>query len=163
MIKQLELILPEEVKNNLKDQIRSDSSSSIRVSNVNSRTTTSETYQPNLWGDDYYDFLFKKIKSIVDPDEIYDMSDAWVMRYLDNHKTDTHNHKKWDLVSVYYIDAPVGSGALYFPELDVEIKPYDGLLVIHDSGLIHGVKPNTKKDVERFCAVINYKLKNNGQ
>ena len=156
-IERYDIILPESLIKQLKDQIRNDVSNEVRVSNVNRNTTNSETYEPDIWGDTSYEFLFDTVNNIVNPENKYKRLSSWVMRYTDGQCTKKHHHNNFEFVAVYYISAPEGSGSLCFPDMDLEIKPYTGLLVAHKGDLVHSVKPNTKSGIERFCAVLNYR------
>jgi hypothetical protein len=157
MIKQFNLNLSDQMREEVKSKIRSDVSNFTRVSDVDFKVTTSEIYEPSIAKNNYYDFLFDKINDLVNVGNHYEKGDLWVMRYTNGQKTEVHRHEKWALIVIYYVDAPEGSGILYFPESGLEIKPYTGLLVVHDGKIQHGVKPNSKIDVERFCVVLNYR------
>lgn len=118
------------------------------------------TYSPYFLGDDSFDFLKDmidtKVRDILQED--LDVLNWWVMKYKGNDHTDEHDHRpfaRW--VAIYYIDAPSGSGELYFPHINVTIKPETGMLVIHSADLVHGVRKNSSPDIERYNMVINYK------
>lgn len=158
-IKTTNLVLSEKEIEDITDNIRTDASNCGQVSVVDHHVSKGESYTPGMWEDTYYDKLFNKIDNVVNPDNKYKFKKhgAWLMRYTGSQNTDPHTHKEWDMVAIYYISAPRGSGALYFPELNIEIQPSTGLLVAHDPKLIHGVHANTIEGIERFCAVINYR------
>lgn len=141
------------------DNIRNDASWSeyVRTSMVNNKVSSAESYSPDMWGDTLYNEIFDKIDSIVNPSNKLVLDERWCMLYTDGKFTGSHNHDEWDLVAIYYISAPEGSGMLIFPEINVKVKPYTGLLVIHDAKLFHKVKPNTIMGIERFCMVLNYR------
>jgi len=42
-----------------------------------------------------------------------------------------------------YLNDNFGGGELYYPNLDIKIKPEKGSLVLHDAKLLHGVLPVT--------------------
>jgi hypothetical protein len=159
-VKTINLILSDETIKDITDNITMDASNTVRVSNVNDKTTSSETYTPDYWKDKYYDDLFNQIDFVVNPTKILKSYSSWLMKYTNNHKTGVHDHKDFDMVAIYYISAPEGSGVLHFPKLNIEIKPYTGLLVVHDSMLKHGVRANTIEGIERYCAVVNYRYNN---
>ena len=156
-IKTINLILSDETIKDITDNITMDVSNTVRVSDVNSDATSSETYSPGLWKDTCYDDLFNIIDAKVNQDNTLKRYSSWVMKYTNNQKTKVHAHKEFDMVAIYYISAPKGSGVLYFSELNIEIKPSTGLLVVHDAKLRHGVRTNTIEGIERFCAVLNYR------
>jgi hypothetical protein len=156
-VKTTNLILSDETIKDITNNITMDASNSVRVSDVNSNTTSSQTYSPARWKDSYYDDLFNQIDFVVNPDKNLKLYSSWVMKYTDTQKTGVHDHKTFNTVGIYYISAPEGSGVLYFPKLNIEIKPSTGLLVIHNAKLKHGVRANTIEGIERFCAVLNYR------
>lgn len=160
-IKTTNLVLSEKEIRDITDNIRTDASNCGLVSTVNPNVSKSEAYTPGMWEDTYYDKLFNKIDNVVNPDNKYKFKkdEAWLMRYTGSQNTDPHKHKGWDMVAIYYISAPRGSGVLYFTKLNIEIQPSTGLLVTHDGKLNHGVRANTIEGIERFCAVINYRYK----
>jgi len=156
------IFLPCDTISEITQQIQNDASNVVRVSTVVETTTTSETYTPSIWGDDYYEELFDKIDSVVNDGTLKrELTSSWVMRYTGDQNTLVHQHDRWHKVAIYYIDAPAGSGTLYFPEADpvLEITPVTGMLVVHDGNIAHGVRKNTIENIERYCAVLNYQLK----
>ena len=156
-IKTTNIILSNDLVKDITDKITLDASNSVRVSDVNSDATSSKTYSPGLWKDTCYDDLFNIIDAKVNQDNTLKRYSSWVMKYTNNQKTNVHAHKDFDMVAIYYISAPKGSGVLYFSELNFEIKPSTGLLVVHDAKLRHGVRINTIEGIERYCAVLNYR------
>lgn len=141
------------------DNIRKDVSLTefTRSSKFEDRRSTAESYTPEFWGDILYDEIFTAMDSIVNPYNILQADKRWLMKYTNGQYTKPHNHEEWDYVAIYYLSAPTGSGALVFPEYDIRIYPHTGLIVFHDAKIIHAVEPNTVNNIERFCAVLNYR------
>jgi hypothetical protein len=131
----------------------------IRTSTVNHLVTKAATYSPHSLGDNTFDFL----KNIIDK-RVFELTQTelktyswWVMKYKGEDYTEEHSHNpQANWVAIYYIDAPENSGALYFPDINVLIKPRTGMLVVHKADLIHGVRKNASPDIERYNMIVNY-------
>lgn len=159
-----ELVLSQDIIDLLKEIISENSTKpfkeGITVSDVNPKATRAATYSPSLLGDDSFDFLKNAINEKVFKliGKNLEIHSWWVMKYTGSDFTHEHKHApQAKCVAVYYIDAPEYSGELYFPDINISIKPKTGMLVVHDANLVHGVKPNLSSEIERYNMVINYK------
>jgi predicted 2-oxoglutarate/Fe(II)-dependent dioxygenase YbiX len=65
----------------------------------------------------------------------------------------------YDINSLFYYNDDFEGGELYYPELDIVVKPEPGLAVIHpgDIHYLHGVKTITQG--ERFTSPVFYTVK----
>ena len=149
---------------NLKDIISENATDphkeGIAVSGVAPVGAYCSTYSPYLLGDDSFDFLkdmvHQKVSDILH--EEVNVFNWWVMKYKGDDHVEEHGHgSRVQWVAVYYIDAPHGSGELYFPDINVSIKPKTGMLVIHPADLVHGVRKNSFPDIERYNMVVNFR------
>lgn len=116
-------------------------------------------YQPNRWGDDYYDWLVDLVKQRTEETLGRELvvGPWWLMSYVSNEITLPHSHVNMaDWVTIYYFSAPEGSGALYFNTLDETVYPYTGLAVIHKGDEMHEVFKNSREDITRRNLVINF-------
>ena len=120
-----------------------------------------------VWDEtDVYNPLLDKIISTIDkflPAEHlhtglkYILSNAWFAIYKEGHYTVPHYHLPSNISFVYYLKANKTSSPLIFDECNFSITPYDDLLVVFPSNLIHSVKPQVGKD-NRICIAGNLKL-----
>ena len=80
----------------------------------------------------------------------------WGMIYKDSNYTIAHDHWPALWSGVYYIQVPetLKGGLLYFPELKQSVIPKEGLLVIFDGYLKHGVK-ELSGEGERIAVSFN--------
>jgi|SRR6056300_1140971 len=90
------------------------------------------------------------------PDVQYQISDIWGMIYKKDEYAINHDHYPACWSVVYYVQAPEGSGALHFPELDVKRVPENGLLIIFPGDIKHEALPTTT-DIERIVVAMNLK------
>ena len=80
----------------------------------------------------------------------------WGTCYKKNDYTDIHAH--WPAVwsGTFYVDIPTDyAGTLFFPELDHNIEPVTGQLVIFNGNTLHGVK-TIQSNSERIAVSFNY-------
>ena len=80
----------------------------------------------------------------------------WGLLYKKNDYTDVHSH--WPAVwsGVLYLDIPTDyAGTLFFPELEHNIEPVTGQLVIFRGSTMHGVK-TFQSNGERLAVSFNY-------
>ena len=154
-----------EIIDRLKAQaVKSMDDSSVKQSSVNYSLCTARSLSKKWYTDDTYDFLIDMVTHAVKSHfgNNIEPTDNWLLIYKGDDETLPHNHIKVgsskvdNLVAIYYISAPEGSGALYFPKRDFHVNPEDNLLVVHRADEIHGVRANTTPDIERICLVVNY-------
>ena len=82
----------------------------------------------------------------------------WGMVYKKDDYTNIHNH--WPSVwsGSFYLDIPTDyAGTLFFPELDHNIEPITGQLVIFNGSLLHGVR-TIQSNSERLAVSFNYNI-----
>ena len=85
------------------------------------------------------------------------VKDMWGMIYKKNDYAIVHDHWPALWSGVYYINAPKGSGDLYWPQLKKSMTPQKNTVVLFDGYLRHGVKPN-RSDDERIAVSFNLHL-----
>lgn len=81
-----------------------------------------------------------------------------IYRDGDHAKPHTHEggkHPDPDLSFTFYIDAPEGSGELYFPECDLTVIPENKMLITFSPRACHQVLPNSVSDIERILTAGN--------
>ena len=64
---------------------------------------------------------------------------------------DIYMYRDWG--SVLYLNDDYGGGHTYYPELNIDVKPKTGTLVVHEGNALHGVKPvegNTRYTIASF-------------
>jgi hypothetical protein len=59
---------------------------------------------------------------------------------------------------VYYLDVPEGSGELYFPHYDLELKPENKLFIFFDVDVLHEVLPNHDPNILRISTAGNLQI-----
>jgi len=80
----------------------------------------------------------------------------WGMVYKKNDYTDFHNHWPSTWSGVFYLEIPNDyAGALVFPDLEHNIEPVTGQLVIFSGNTMHGVK-TIQSNSERIAVSFNY-------
>ena len=113
--------------------------------------------------------LEKEITSIVNylpeitrPNDIskfnMEIRNMWGLAYKKNDYTDVHDH--WPSVwsGSFYLNVPTDyAGTLFFPELEYNIEPITGQLVIFSGNTRHGVK-TIQSNGERLVVSFNYNL-----
>lgn len=73
--------------------------------------------------------------------------DCWTNVYNYNSGCRIHQHFPATFSLVYYVDVPENSGCITFPDLEIKINPYPGLLLCFRGDTWHGVEINqTHKD-----------------
>ena len=66
---------------------------------------------------------------------------CWGMSFGKGDSVKEHNHISALWAWSYYLQTPVGSSPLVFPQADLEIYPKEGDIIIFDGNLIHSVPP----------------------
>lgn len=64
---------------------------------------------------------------------------------------DVYMYRDWG--SVLYLNDDYEGGHTYYPELNIDVKPKAGSLVVHEGNALHGVKPvegNTRYTIASF-------------
>lgn len=81
---------------------------------------------------------------------------SWPEEAKEQMKDHPHPTAYRDYSGIFYLNDAYGGGEIYFPRLDVEIKPKIGSCVIFPSGLdhIHGVK--TVEEHNRYTIAVWY-------
>lgn len=82
------------------------------------------------------------------------IKDMWGMKYKSEEIAIPHDHYPALLSCAYYINPPEGAPGLYFPEADIERKIENGLLILFEGNVKHGVKP-TKYEGYRYVVSAN--------
>tara|TARA_R110000803_G_scaffold107134_1_gene175284 strand:- start:74 stop:616 length:543 start_codon:yes stop_codon:yes gene_type:complete len=110
--------------------------------------------------DVYNDLLHKiqdevstKLNPIYDKRYIYNLTLAWTAIYKEGHYTEPHHHIPSQASFVYYLKSNSNSSPLLFHGCDFTINPYDDLLVVFPSHLIHSVPKHKGED--RICLAGN--------
>jgi len=89
------------------------------------------------------------------PMEIRNM---WGMVYKKNDYTKVHDHWPSIWSGSFYLDIPSDyAGTLFFPELEYDIEPITGQLVIFNGNTRHGVK-TIQSNGERLVVSFNYNM-----
>jgi len=105
--------------------------------------------------------LENKISKVLpELDKNINHHDHWGAIYRDDDYAKPHNHageddSKPDLSFTFYIDAPEGSGELYFPDCDLTIIPEKKMLVTFSPLAYHQVLPNSVSGIERILTAGN--------
>lgn len=82
----------------------------------------------------------------------------WGMVYKKNDYTAIHDHWPSIWSGSYYLDIPTDyAGTLFFPELEHNIEPKTGQLVIFNGSTLHGVK-TIQSNGERSVVSFNYSM-----
>ena len=80
----------------------------------------------------------------------------WCLLYKKNDFTDVHSHWPSIWSGVLYLDIPTDyAGTLFFPQLEHNIEPVTGQLVIFSGTTRHGVK-TFQSNGERLAVSFNY-------
>lgn len=90
------------------------------------------------------------------------ITDMWGMKYKSEEITITHDHYPATWSCVYYINPPKDAPGLFFPEADIEIKPENGLLILFEGYVKHGVRPAkfegyryaVSANLHHFCMIL---------
>lgn len=94
-------------------------------------------------------FKFEKFKS--------EIIDCWSNVYNRDSGCRIHQHFPAVFSLVYYVKVPENSGNIFFPDLEVQIKPYPGLMICFRGDTWHGVEFNqTNQDRIIVALNINY-------
>jgi len=89
------------------------------------------------------------------PMEIRNM---WGLAYKKNDYTEVHDHWPSIWSGSFYLDIPTDyAGTLFFPELEHNIEPITGQLVIFNGSTLHGVK-TIQSNGERLVVSFNYSM-----
>lgn len=73
------------------------------------------------------------------------ITNMWGMKYKSEEIAVTHDHWPALWSCAYYINPPEGAPGLFFPEANAERKLENGLLVMFDGYIKHGVRPSKYK------------------
>ena len=117
-----------------------------------------------VWKDTIvYDLLIKNILSkskailpILDERYEYKLLTCWSAIYKDGHYTVSHSHLPSVISFVYYLKANDNSSPLIFDGCSFEVQPYDDLLVVFPSYLMHNVPKHYGED--RVCLAGNLSM-----
>jgi|TARA_R110002074_G_scaffold365798_1_gene539593 hypothetical protein len=82
------------------------------------------------------------------------INDIWGINYKKNDTTLEHDHWPSTFSCVYYINPPKNCPSLIFSELDFQLKPKHGLLVIFEGWLKHYV-PKVDFEGSRYTVSCN--------
>tara|TARA_R110001606_G_scaffold170654_1_gene316168 strand:- start:65 stop:601 length:537 start_codon:yes stop_codon:yes gene_type:complete len=114
----------------------------------------------------YNDLLYKiqdeistKLNPISNKNVEYELEDAWTAIYKEGHYTLPHYHIPSQVSFVYYLKSNSNSSPLLFNECDFQINPYDNLLIVFPSHLIHSVPEHKGEDRICLAGNLNWKLK----
>jgi hypothetical protein len=80
--------------------------------------------------------------------------DCWSNVYMKESGCRVHQHFPAIFSLVYYVSAPEGTGKIFFPDLEIGIQPYEGLLLCFRGDTWHGVEFN-KTEQERIVVAFN--------
>ena len=87
-----------------------------------------------------------------------EISDMWGICYKKNDYTRVHDHWPATWSGTFYLDIPTDyAGTLFFPELEHNIEPVTGQLVIFSGTTKHGVK-TIQSNGERLAISFNYNV-----
>lgn len=108
-----------------------------------------------------YDKLIYNIKDTIDnklsllKDSRYEyfLTSTWTAIYKEGHYTINHDHLPEHVSFVYYLKAHIDSSPLVFGDSELQINPYDDLLVVFPSHLNHYVPEHEGED--RICLAGN--------
>ena len=117
-----------------------------------------------IWKEtDVFNPLLDKIKEkvyvafpILDSRFKYGLQDCWGAVYKNGHYTVSHSHIPSHISFVYYLKSNIGSSPLNFDGCDFNIQPYDDLLIIFPSYLLHSVPKHKGED--RVCIAGNMSM-----
>ena len=86
------------------------------------------------------------------------ITSMWGMLYKKNDYTKVHRHWPAIYAGVFYLDIPKDyAGTLFFPDLEHNIEPITGQLVIFSGNTRHGVE-TIKSNGERLAVSFNYRV-----
>jgi len=86
-----------------------------------------------------------------------EISEMWGICYKKNDYTKVHDHWPNIWSGTFYVDIPTDyAGTLFFPELEHNIEPVTGQLVLFSGTTLHGVK-TIKSNSERIAVSFNYR------
>jgi|TARA_R110000765_G_scaffold141830_1_gene242842 hypothetical protein len=155
------LTLDPTVKDTIIRTIKDGGDKQNRTSNVQATIMTDWSMQNEPGFVD----LEKEINSIINyiPKIFSDTRDSpmvignmWGMCYKKNDYTKVHSHWPATWSGVFYLDIPTDyAGTLFFPELEHNIEPITGQLVIFSGTTKHGVD-TIKSNGERLAISFNY-------
>jgi hypothetical protein len=80
--------------------------------------------------------------------------DCWSNVYNNDSGCRIHQHFPATFSLVYYVAVPEDSGCIFFPDLEIKIKPYPGLLLCFRGDTWHGVEFN-QTDKDRIIVALN--------
>jgi len=123
-------------------------------------------YQPAHWGGTDLNPFCGRVSQLINlmlerldmkgNKNFYAMPDAWGLVYEPEESCGPHGHGyDNDFAGVYYLKTTPGCGEIFFPELESEIEPKSGDLVLFGSPVMHGVNPSKTPDATRICVAFN--------
>lgn len=127
-----------------------------RRTNVQGNMTAYRTHSPH----------FAKLRKIVRKNldfKIVKILDLWghTLKGLDHILPHTHegmwNPEEYGSF-VFYLDVPEGSGELYFPTYDLELKPENKMFVYFNVDVLHEVLPNHDPNILRVSTAGNLQI-----
>lgn len=80
--------------------------------------------------------------------------DCWSNIYNKESGCRIHQHFPATFSLVYYVEVPENSGCIFFPDLEIKINPYPGLLLCFRGDTWHGVEFNQTKN-DRIIVSFN--------
>lgn len=80
--------------------------------------------------------------------------DCWSNVYNKESGCRVHQHFPATFSLVYYVTVPENSGCIFFPDLDIKIQPYTGLLLCFRGDIWHGVELNQTEN-DRIIVALN--------
>jgi hypothetical protein len=98
----------------------------------------------NTIAKDYYNFNQFNCKIV----------DCWSNIYNKDSGCRIHQHFPATFSLVYYVSVPENSGCIFFPDLEIKIQPYPGLLLCFRGDTWHGVEFN-QTDKDRIIVAFN--------
>ncbi|MDO7613833.1 MAG: 2OG-Fe(II) oxygenase family protein [Crocinitomicaceae bacterium] len=126
------------------------------------KSTGDKTYQSSNLQCDMTDWKtmlssFDELENIISKQIVEDCTfkDHWGAVYRDGDYAKPHDHGESDISFVFYLDAPEGSGEIYFNQIDVSVKPKNKMLMLFPGTVIHEVWPNTTSGIERIITAGN--------
>lgn len=80
--------------------------------------------------------------------------DCWTNVYNNESGCRIHQHFPATFSLVYYVSVPENSGCITFPDLEIKIQPYPGLLLCFRGDTWHGVEMNQTNN-DRIIVAFN--------
>lgn len=148
------LDVSDELLNKLGDDIKKTGDKTYRVSNLKAEMTN--------WKTELKSFFQLESHIVNQYTKRCTFLDHWGAIYRDDDHALPHNHDLYGahagpnfLSFVFYVDAPEGSGKIYFSEVDLTVEPQNKMLVTFPTTVVHEVYPNTISGIERIITAGN--------